>query len=81
MAVSFYLNPFSSWSFNSSSHNNNQIVSMDTYQLLIKQELSETHSLTNNVSNNTQEHFQKHYQNFTKNDIDEIKVTIKIVSN
>ncbi|CAF0750297.1 unnamed protein product [Brachionus calyciflorus] len=64
--ISLFLNPFSSWNSDS-----NQIVSIDVYNRLVKQEMNELHlSSTGHASN--KDHFQTLYQNFSELEMNEL---------
>ena len=67
----FFLNPMSSWSIYSDNYN--QLVNIDTYNRLVKQEFNELHTI-NNASSNVKDHFQQYYHNFSINDLTELKV-------
>lgn len=72
-----YLNPFSSWDSSSNEENFNQIVSFETYQRLVKQEMNELHSLANSSAANTKDHFQQYYHNLSQGETNELKVYFK----
>ena len=69
-----YLNAFSSWNSSSNEENFNQIVSYETYQRLVKQEMNELHSLANSSAANTKDHFQQYYHNLNQVETNELKV-------
>ena len=70
-----YLNPFSKWSSLNfvNTDNFNQLVGLDTYQRLIKQELNELHTLANSSAANTKDHFQHYYNNFNQTELNDLK--------
>ncbi len=69
-----YLNPFTSWNPSSNEENFNQLVSFETYQRLVKQEMNELHSLANSSAANTKDHFQQYYHNLNQAETMELKV-------
>ena len=73
-----YLNTFSSWHSSLSEENFNQIVSFETYQRLVKQEMNELHSLANSSASNTKDHFQQYYHNLNHIEMNELKVSINL---
>jgi hypothetical protein len=82
-----YLNPFTSWSSSSNEENFNQLVSFETYQRLVKQEMNELHSLANSSAANAKDHFQQYYHNLNQAESMELKVrsnfnkTLKLILN
>lgn len=64
-----YLNPLSSWS----DTYDNQLVNMETYQRLVKQEYNELR-ISNQTTTAASNQFQQYYHNFSNNDLNEIKV-------
>ena len=66
--VSLCLNPLSSWSLSSS----NQLVNIDVYHRLVKQEMIEIHSSTSGNSAN-KDHFQALYQNLSESEMSEFR--------
>ncbi len=69
-----FLNPFVSWSTSASINDYNQIVNVETYQRLIKQEMNELHTLANSSSSqtNSRDHFQPYYTNFGESELNEL---------
>jgi hypothetical protein len=69
----FFLNPLSSWSSSINPENFNQVVNLDTYQHLIKQETTELHTLANSSASNTKDHFSQYYHNLNQLELNELK--------
>lgn len=70
-----FINPFPSWGFNQSD-NSDQIVSIDTYQRLVKQEMTDLSSATAGTTG--KDHLQQVFQNFGQNEISQLKVLISL---
>jgi hypothetical protein len=68
-----YLNPLSSWQSGPNEENFSQIVSFDTYQRLVKQEMNEMHSSANSSASNSKDHFQQYYHNLSKSELSDLK--------
>ena len=70
-----YINTFSSWQSSLLNEENfNQLVSFETYQRLVKQEMNELHSLANSSAANAKDHFQQYYHNLNATELNELKV-------
>jgi hypothetical protein len=69
-----FLNPFVSWSNSQLISEHNQIVNVEIYQRLIKQEMNELHTLASgsNAQAN-KDHFQPYYTNFGQNEMNELR--------
>jgi hypothetical protein len=67
-----FLNPLVSWSASPQLTDYNQIVTVETYQRLVKQEMNELHTMANSTQAN-KDHFQPYYTNFGTNELNELK--------
>lgn len=69
-----FLNPFNSWSLNFSDSNLNQLVGIDAYQKLVKQEMSDSGS--SGGATLSKDHLQQVFQNFGQHELNELKVNL-----
>jgi hypothetical protein len=68
-----FLNPFVSWSATPLLADYNQIVAVETYQRLIKQEMNELHTLATSNTQANKDHFQPYYTSFGASELNELK--------
>ena len=62
-----------------SSNNYNQIVNIETYQRLIKQEMTELHTLASTSTAN-KDHFQQYYASFGQNELNELRALVSTLN-
>ncbi len=72
----FFLNPLSSWSENNTD-TFNQLVNLETYQRLVKQEFND--NAMNNTAANVKDHFQNYHHHLSTDDSNELKVFILLL--
>lgn len=65
--TTFFLNPLARVS-------QENLIGLDTYQRLVKQEITELHTLAANPASVNKEHFQQYYQILSPNEVAELKV-------
>lgn len=78
--VGLFLNPLASWMSVTSNESLNQVVSLETYNRLVRQELNQPFSSassstgSSNVASNT--NFDQYYHNFSDIELKEINVIL-----
>ena len=68
-----------SWSASPQLSDYNQIVNVETYQRLVKQEMNELHTLATSGTQANKDHFQPYYTNFGANELSIHRALVRIV--